>query len=60
MSLDLKHVLESRLKAIHYSYLMPGGDPDEKLREMGQIKELRFIIKLICANDIAAEIKHVI
>ena len=59
MSLDLKHALESRIKVINYAYLMPGGDPDEKLIALGRIKELQFIIKLICANKIAAEItKH--
>lgn len=56
--LDLKHVLKKRLNAIHHIYLQPGGNRDDRLQVMGQIKELNFIIKLLAANKIAAEIKN--
>lgn len=57
--IDLTHVLKKRLKAIHHHYLLPGGNRDDKIQELGRIMELNFIIKLLAANKIAPEIKKI-
>lgn len=62
--LDLSHVLEGRLSNMEFvakQGVIPGQLDTYELHQLiGRIKELKFIIKLLAANNIVGDISEFI
>lgn len=60
--LDLKHVLEGRLTSMDFiakQGVIPGELDTYELEQLiGRIKEIKFIIKLLAANNISGSISE--